>query len=143
MIESFLKLFPVPLKSQKIRIIGPKPQKVFPCVFFDGAAAEKIGGAGYVIHLNDNHYFSFSLGCGCSTNTRAELLALWVVLRVSLIMGLPTHLIFGDSMVIISWLNGLSTLDISPLMHWCHTNMDSQVQFHKCQVVLHLVLPHP
>ena len=34
-------------------------------------------------------------------------------------MGLPTHLIFGDSMVIISWLNGLSTLDISPLMHWC------------------------
>ena len=25
MIESFLKLFPVPLKSQKIRIIGPKP----------------------------------------------------------------------------------------------------------------------
>ena len=34
-------------------------------------------------------------------------------------MGLPTHLIFGDSMVIISWLNGLSTLDIPSLMHWC------------------------
>ena len=56
MIESFLKLFPVPLKSQKIQIIGPKPQKVFPCAFFDGAAAEKIGGAGYVIYLNDNHF---------------------------------------------------------------------------------------
>ena len=119
MIESFLKLFPISLKSQKIRIIGPKPQKVFRCAFFDGAAAEKIGGAGYVIYLNDNHFFSFSLGCGCSTNTRAELLALWAVLRVSLMMGLPIHLIFGDSMVIISWLNELSTLDIPSLMHWC------------------------
>ena len=34
-------------------------------------------------------------------------------------MGMPTRLIFGDSMVIISWLNGLSTLDIPSLMHWC------------------------
>ena len=34
-------------------------------------------------------------------------------------MGLPIHLIYGDSMVIISWLNGLSALDISSLMHWC------------------------
>ena len=72
-----------------------------------------------MIYLNENHYFSFSLGCGCSTNTRAELLALWAVLRVSLMMGMPTHLIFGDSMVIISWLNELSSLDIPSLMHWC------------------------
>ena len=72
-----------------------------------------------MIYLNENHYFSFSLGCGCSTNTRAELLAFWAVLRVSLMMGLPIHLIYGDSMVIISWLNGFSTLDIPSLMHWC------------------------
>ena len=118
MIESFLKLFPVPNKSKKIRNFGQKPQKVFPCAFFDGAAAMNIGGAGYVIYLNDNHYISFSLGYGSSTNTRAKLLALWAVLRVSVMMGLPTQLIFGDLMVIISWLNGLSTLDIPSLMHW-------------------------
>ena len=76
MIESFLNLYPVPHKSQKIRNFGPKPQKVFPCAFFDGAAAKKIGGAGFVIYLNENHFLSFSLGCGCSTNTRVELLAL-------------------------------------------------------------------
>ena len=92
---------------------------IFPCGFFDGAAAENLGGAGFVIYLNDNHYFSFSLGCGCSTNTRAELLALSAVLRVSLMMGLPIHLIFRDSMVIISWLNRLSALDFPSLMHWC------------------------
>ena len=34
-------------------------------------------------------------------------------------MGIPIHLIFGDSMVIISWLNRLSALDVPSLMHWC------------------------
>ena len=34
-------------------------------------------------------------------------------------MGIPIHLIFGDSMVIISWLNRSSTLDVPNLMHWC------------------------
>ena len=72
-----------------------------------------------MIYLNDVHFFSFSMGCGCSTNTRAELLALWAVLRVSLIMGLPIHLIFGDSMVIISWLNRLAALNVPSLIHWC------------------------
>ena len=72
-----------------------------------------------MIYLTETHYFSFSMGCGCSTNTRAELLALWAVLRVSLMMGLPIHLISGDSMVIISWLNRISALDIPTLMHWC------------------------
>ena len=34
-------------------------------------------------------------------------------------MGLPIHLIYGDSMVIISWLNRLFALDIPSLRHWC------------------------
>ena len=34
-------------------------------------------------------------------------------------MGLPMHLIFGDSMVIISWLNRISAIDVPYLMHWC------------------------
>ena len=74
----------------------------YPCGFFDGATAEHIGGASFVIFLNDDHFFSFSLGYGSSSNTRAELLALWAILRVSELMGLPMHSIFGDSLVIIS-----------------------------------------
>ena len=34
-------------------------------------------------------------------------------------MGLPIHLIYGDSMVIISWVNKLSALEIHALKHWC------------------------
>ena len=35
-------------------------------------------------------------------------------------MGLPMHLIYGESMVIISWINRLSALDVPTLMHWCN-----------------------
>ena len=118
-IEGFLNSHPAPLKTEKVQDIGPNPSLAFPCGFFDGAAAENIGGSGFVIFLNEYHYFSFKMGCGHSTNTRAELLALWAVLKVSQLMGLPIHLIYGDSMVIISWLNRSAALDVPALMHWC------------------------
>ena len=72
-----------------------------------------------MIYISETHYYSFSVGCGTCTNTRAELLALWSVLRVCLLMGFPIHMIFGDSMVVISWVNRLYTLKILTLKHWC------------------------
>ena len=72
-----------------------------------------------MIFINDSHLFSFTMRCGRSSNTRAELLALWAILRVSLLMGIPMQLIYEDSMVIISWLNRISALDVPSLMHWC------------------------
>ena len=118
-IDGWVNSYPVPLKIHKTRNIGHKPLKCFPYGFFDGAAAENIGGSGYVIFINDSHFFSFSMGCGSSTNTRAKLLAGWAILRVSLLMGLPMQLIYGDSLVIISWLNRFTALDVPSLMHWC------------------------
>ena len=109
----------MPLEIHKARNIGPEPLKCFPCGFFDGVATGNIGGSGYVICINDSHYYSFSMGYGSSSNTRAELLACWAILRVSLLMGIPMQLIYGDSMVIISWLNRNSALDVPILMHWC------------------------
>ena len=49
-------------------------------------------------------------------------------------MGLPIHTIYGDSLVIISWLNELSALDIPTLRHWCDDiglmlQLDPQVSF--------------
>ena len=72
-----------------------------------------------MIYLSETHYYCFSVGCGNSTNTRAELLALWFVLRVCQLMGLPIKMIYGDSLVIISWVNRISTLDVPILLHWC------------------------
>ena len=118
-IENLLTTHPAPSKSIKVRNIGPKPVMAFPCGYFDGAATDNIGGSGFVIYLNEHHFFCFSIGCGHGTNTKVELLASWAVLRVSQMMGIPIHLIFGDSLVIISWLNRSSALDVPSLMHWC------------------------
>ena len=86
-----MHLYPVPQKNQRIRNIGSSPLINYPCVFFDGAAAGNIGGAGFVIHLNASYCISFSLGCGWSRNTRSELLVLWAILRVSKLMGWFKH----------------------------------------------------
>ena len=118
-IENLIHLYLVPQKKLRIRNIGPSPLIIYPCGFFDGAAAGNIGGAGFVIFLNDDYYISFSLGCGSSSNTKDELLALWAILRVSKLMGLPMHSIFGDSLVTISWLNRHTSLNVPSLNHWC------------------------
>ena len=110
-IEGLVNTYPVPLQIHKARNIGPEPLKCFPCGFFDGAAAENIGGSGYVIFINDSHFFSFSMGCGRSSNTRAELLACWGILSVSLLMGIPLQLIYGDS-----WSLSLGLIEILHLM---------------------------
>ena len=91
----------------------------YPCGFFDGVDADDLGGAGFVLHLSDSHFLSFSLGYGKSTNTRAELLALWAVLAMSKLLGIPLLAIYGDSLVIIKWANKLSSLDTPSLKHWC------------------------
>ena len=113
-----LTLYPVPQLRNKSRQSGPKPLHVFPVGYFDGAAQWNMGGVGFVIYISETHYYCFSVGCGMCTNTRAELLALWSVLRVCLLMGLPIQSIFGDSMVVISWVKRLSALNIPTLKHW-------------------------
>ena len=72
-----------------------------------------------MIYISETHYYCFTVGCGISTNTRSELLALWSILRVCKLMGVPIKMIFGDSMVVISWVKRLSVLNIPTLKHWC------------------------
>ena len=97
MIEDLILLHPVPQEEKRIRVVGPGPLINYPCGFFDGATTGNIGGAGFVIHLNASYSLKFSLGCGNSTNTISELLALWAILMVSKQMGIPLQSIFGDS----------------------------------------------
>ena len=106
-------------KVKKSRSMGQSPVLVYPCGFFNGAAAGNIGGVGFVLLLSDSHTLGFSLGCGRSTNTRAELLTLWALLVVSKHSGIPLLTIFGDSLVIINWVNKNASLDSPCLFHWC------------------------
>ena len=97
--------------------------------FFDGAAAKNIGGAGFILFLNKSHSIHFSMGCGMSTNTKYELMALWALLFASNIMGIPLHSVFGDSLVIITWASGNCTLNIPHLTHWCDEVKDLLLLF--------------
>ena len=82
-----------------------------------------------MIHLSYSHCLYFSLGCGSSTNTRSKILALWALLPVTKLMGIPLHSIFGDSLVIISWATGKGTLNLPHLSHWCDDIRDMLLIF--------------
>ena len=78
-----------------------------------------LAGVGFCIHLNDYHYLEFSLGVEHGTNTKAELLSLWVLLLSSQMMGIPLSHVYGDSQVIINWVKGSTALSPTDLVHWC------------------------
>ena len=59
------------------------------------------------------------MGDGTCTNTKAELIALWDLLSVTKMMGIPYLNVFGDSAVIINWEKGNVALNPSDLSHWC------------------------
>ena len=74
---------PVVSKVKKLRAVGVGLVLTFPFGFFDGAAANGIGGAGFCLSLNESHSFEFALGAGYCTNTKAELIALWALLYIT------------------------------------------------------------
>ena len=86
--------------------------------------------------LNESHSFEFAMGVDICTNTKAELMALWTLLSVENLMGIPCLNIFGDSTVIINWANFHSSLDPPDLSHWC---MDT-IRLISC--FLHLSFSH-
>ena len=69
--------------------------------YFDGSTTTNIGGDGFVLLIISSHIFHAKMGCGYSTNTRDELLALWAILSFTTSIGIPTLSVFGDSQVII------------------------------------------
>ena len=55
-------------RSSKINMGSPP--------IFDGAATGDNGGAGIFLLINQSHHYHIKVGCGSSTNTRVEPLAL-------------------------------------------------------------------
>ena len=88
----------VPQKiGSKLRNIGSPHVLSFPMGFFDGAATDISRGAGVYILISEFHQLHIKMGCGISTNTRAELLELWDLLLISKEIGFPYLHVFGDS----------------------------------------------
>ena len=118
-VSQLILRFPVLERRIKIWIIGPAPVLAYPIDFFNGAATKEMGGARVYIEISHVHSFHIKLGCGPSTNMRAELLALWSLLYWEKMLGLPSLNIFGDSLVIINWENGKAASACLDLDNWC------------------------
>ena len=62
-------------------------------------------GGGACLFLNQSHYFQISLGLGVGTNNYAELMTLKLLLCFAIERNCRQLQDFGDSMVVINWLN--------------------------------------
>ena len=67
-------------RKHKVRNIGSAPILSYPTGFSDGAAANLTKGAGILLLISQSHHFNIKMGCGKSTNTRAEIMVLWALL---------------------------------------------------------------
>ena len=74
-----------------------------PIWFFDGGAQEDGSkcGAGAIIQLENNQKYIVSWNCCKETNTRGELLALWVMLWTAKLFHILNMQILGDPKVIV------------------------------------------
>ena len=78
----------------------------------------RVCGVGCVLHLSHDHFFRRKLGSGIGSNTRVELLALWVLLKFSKDKGVHDIHIVGDSKVIVDWFLGKACLEFLVLEQW-------------------------
>jgi len=118
-IISFFKEFFKETKRSRIRVVPPLDTNYELVGFFDGAAANGRGGCGFILYYSKDHYFRGWTGLKISTNNLSELFAVWSLLYWAHLLNFNTLRIFGDSLIVINWLNGVSLFRAKNLLHHC------------------------
>ena len=114
-------IFPETLQhKKKSKSLGLSRFFAFLMVTSMGATANSLGGARFSLYLNHDHFFFCIIGSGPSTNMRDELLSLLALLFIATSMGIPNLHVWGDSYVIINWMNSKATPTPLNLEHWCN-----------------------
>jgi len=101
------------------RNIGPLVIDAYPVGYFDGAAQESRGGCGFLPRLSESHSFKGWMAVEESTNNFSELVAAWALLFWARHMDIRELRLFGDSRVVIDWLNSQAAIHSINLHHWC------------------------
>jgi ribonuclease HI len=111
----------------------PVTQKVFPnkvceisqaegytLACFDGAAQSNglCCGAGGTFKTHPSRITKWFINCGAGSNTKAELMGLWVTLTLATIWSINKLQILGDSKVIIDWINQIGNLQAVNIDCW-------------------------
>jgi len=95
-----------------------------PWAFFNGAANQQSCGGGIILHISENHLYKIKAGLGTGTNNFAELITLRHLLHFALRHHCTSINIFGDSQIIINWINGTTTChmhSLSIILHEAQT----------------------
>ena len=87
--------------------------------FFNGASNNGVYGGGIALYSLDFHFVLLKLGHGKGTNQRVELITLWGLLKYVVQADILQLQFFGDSRVIIDWIEDKSKLHIAQISHWC------------------------
>lgn len=107
-ILAIASFFSLDQKPPRVRDIWQEIiDKSFPWGYFDRAAQGDhiYCGVGVVLYLTEDHFFLLKWGLSLGTNNKAQLLALYMLLIFAHEKGLQSLQIFGDSMLVINWLN--------------------------------------
>ena len=63
------------------------------------------GGVGGLLFIFDHHWYKFLAGIGPTTNNLVELSSIMMVLKLAISKGVSFKHIFGDSLLVVDWLN--------------------------------------
>ena len=86
--------------------------------FFDGSCQghPQDCGARALLYLRKSHFVSIKYGARTGTNNRAELYALWILLKVTQDQHVKNLQVLGDSKMLIEWENGRNQITNLELM---------------------------
>lgn len=118
-IISFFKEFFKETKPRRIRVVPSLDINLELVGFFDGAVVNGRGGCGFILYFSKDHYFRGWTGLKESTNNLAEIFAVWSLLHWAHLLKLTNLRIFGDSLIVMNWLNGSSFIQAKNLVHHC------------------------
>jgi ribonuclease HI len=88
-----------------------------PWGFFDGASQgnPSVCGVDAVLFINANHHFEMHFSPGRGSNMKAELSAIWALIFLAISLNLRKLQIFGDSLVVVDWMNGKVQIQVASL----------------------------
>ena len=88
--------------------------------FFDGASQleSRLCGAGAILWMDEFSFYKLWMNCNPGSNTKGELLSLWVLLQFTRSLGLDGIHIYGDSSIIIDWAKGIQRINLLYLDPW-------------------------
>ena len=85
-----------------------------PWAYFDGASQGEppLGGAGAVVYFSTKKKMLAKYATGQATNNMSEISALWETLKVVSSNQIQDIQIFGDSKVVVDWVNGKTPFEL-------------------------------